>query len=1028
MRTLRPILTSPVVALIGLTALAAWPVVRAGYPSIGDGLIHFYRLVEFDHLLQSGVWFPRWATDLGYGYGYPVFNFYSPLTYYLGALFHRLGLSFADSLLAVCVLALALAVTGTYRLAREHCGPAGALLAAAAYGLSPYLYFNILARGALPETLGLGLLPWVLRAFYRLTRKPTMAGLMTAALLYAGLILTHMLGAVLAAPLVVVFVALAGFQPRAQGSPPHGISRRLIFAAAALGLALLLAAYFLLPAVFETGYVQIQQLTWPGDLDFHNNFLVLSQLFALPRTFDGRLVFIAVPPSLSLAALVLAIAGLALRWRAGSRPALPVWEAGAWVALIGFSLFTLPITTPLWERLPLVKIIQFPWRLVGPASLLLALLAGSDELARFLRLGPAHRPWAIALWVAVLFVGSLTWSFAPSFAAPASASVADLAIYEHDAGQLGTTSAGEFLPRQVQTLPAPDSLRSRYAQRDIIERVAALPAGVKLVSQSASLTSADAVVDAQSAAALTFDFFYFPGWRATVDGKPAPIGATSPQGLITVPVESGHHTVVVQFGDTPLRAVAEALSAMSLMLLAAVGVSVLRRAQKKATARMAPTPAVAGTLPAPWATAAALVLLLSRLALVDGRDTLFARSRFDGATVSGVAHPLDINFDNQLVLIGLDGPPPHVPADAAVPLTLYWRAQNPPQADYSVSVQVVDEAGNLFGQSDSQNPGRAPTSRWRLDQYAQDDHRLTLLPGTPPGEYKLKAGVYRVGGGALDVLDENQAPRGQAGLIGTLTVDRARRPPQALNAAQTINLPLGPLTLLGQTLNTNAPQAGDELRLTLFWQAGPLPRPNVNLQLQLVAADGHPIQTLTTAPARSDYPTSAWASGEVVRALFRLLVPASAPAGPSALQASLVSSDGVPLGGPATLATLDVRVPSRSFALPTPSHPRADLFGGQVKLLGYDLTTEGITLYWQALTPLDTSYAVFVHALDPGGQVVAPADALPANGTRPTTGWLPGEVVADTHALALGGAVKLEVGLYNPQTGERLGQAVMLVP
>src|SRR6185295_6315694 len=78
----------PLVALVSLSLLAAWPIVRAGYPSIGDGLNHLYRLVEFDHLLRHGVWFPRWATDLGYGYGYPLFNFYPPLVYYLGALVH----------------------------------------------------------------------------------------------------------------------------------------------------------------------------------------------------------------------------------------------------------------------------------------------------------------------------------------------------------------------------------------------------------------------------------------------------------------------------------------------------------------------------------------------------------------------------------------------------------------------------------------------------------------------------------------------------------------------------------------------------------------------------------------------------------------------------------------------------------------------------------------------------------------------------------------------------------------------------
>src|SRR6266851_4261139 len=90
-------------SVAAIAALAVWPLLRAGYPAIGDGLNHFYRLVEFEHLLQHGVWFPRWATDLGYGFGYPLFNYSPPLTYYLGALFAGLGFTIGGSLLGVTV-------------------------------------------------------------------------------------------------------------------------------------------------------------------------------------------------------------------------------------------------------------------------------------------------------------------------------------------------------------------------------------------------------------------------------------------------------------------------------------------------------------------------------------------------------------------------------------------------------------------------------------------------------------------------------------------------------------------------------------------------------------------------------------------------------------------------------------------------------------------------------------------------------------------------------------------------------------
>jgi hypothetical protein len=71
------------------------------------------------------------------------------------------------------------------------------------------------------------------------------------------------------------------------------------------------------------------------------------------------------------------------------------------------------------------------------------------------------------------------------------------------------------------------------------------------------------------------------------------------------------------------------------------------------------------------------------------------------------------------------------------------------------------------------------------------------------------------------------------------------------------------------------------------------------------------------------------------------------------------------------------------------------------------------------------SYAVFIHLADDAGRVWAQSDSVPVNWTRPTTGWVPGEYVADTHALTLPddlppGEYRLWVGLYDPQTGNRV--------
>ena len=127
----------------------------------------------------------------------------------------------------------------------------------------------------------------------------------------------------------------------------------------------------------------------------------------------------------------------------------------------------------------------------------------------------------------------------------------------------------------------------------------------------------------------------------------------------------------------------------------------------------------------------------------------------------------------------------------------------------------------------------------------------------------------------------------------------------------------------------------------------------------------------------------------------------------------------------------------RVFALPSLQYPLDVDFGGQIRLLGYDLKHETrnrpsgeyatrITLYWQAQLRSETSYTIFAQLLGPSGEVRAQKDSGPHSGGYPTIWWLPGEVVADPLTLELPpdaprqGTYRLIVGLYDPATGVRL--------
>ena len=158
--------------LLPLLALpAVWPLLTRGLTASADGELHLFRMIALGEQVRKGVLFPCWVPELYTGLGYPLFNYYAPLSYYPGVLLHALGFSYASSLvLSFCILILAGGL-GTYRLALDIFGErfrGAALVAAVAYMLTPYLLTNVYIRGAIAEVAAQALLPWIFWSVRRL--------------------------------------------------------------------------------------------------------------------------------------------------------------------------------------------------------------------------------------------------------------------------------------------------------------------------------------------------------------------------------------------------------------------------------------------------------------------------------------------------------------------------------------------------------------------------------------------------------------------------------------------------------------------------------------------------------------------------------------------------------------------------------------------------------------------------------------------------------------------------------------------
>ncbi len=383
-------------------------------------------------------------------------------------------------------------------------------------------------------------------------------------------------------------------------------------------------------------------------------------------------------------------------------------------------------------------------------------------------------------------------------------------------------------------------------------------------------------------------------------------------------------------------------------------------------------------------------------------------------------HPLTANLANVVSLLGYDvinEPRAGTNADVAV----WWRVEaTPSPGDYGPVARLTDAWGFVWGET---SPFHYPAEQWAPGEIIVDHLTLPVVPGTPPGDYAVRFGLYSAQANAtLNVLDPAGSYAGTA--VGLpLRVNRASQPPAPADLGMRTRLEVrgDGLTLLGANLDTTSARPGERLYLTLFWQADTTLLPDYDVTLAL-----GDVVLYTGAPVHGTYPTSAWTAGEIIADRYDPRVPRDMPSGKYPLQVK-VAGRTVDLGG------ITVQPINRTFEVPPVTHPLRAILGGQVELLGYDLSAETVapggeftlTLYWHALTEMETGYTVFTHLVAPDSSMSGQRDNPPVNGAYPTTLWVAGEVVADTYTIAVRpdaapGTHRLEVGMYVAESGARL--------
>lgn len=404
-------------------------------------------------------------------------------------------------------------------------------------------------------------------------------------------------------------------------------------------------------------------------------------------------------------------------------------------------------------------------------------------------------------------------------------------------------------------------------------------------------------------------------------------------------------------------------------------------------------------------------------------------------------YPLGGDFGGEVRLLGYDLSQPQLSGQPLI-VTLYWRVLGTPPAKRFVYVRLVDAQGRVWAKSDGPPlMGLWPISNWQPAMLVEDAQEVSIPPGTPPGTYRLEVGWYDPATG--QTLSASGQPLGQGGglLLGEIQLGW-----QSLSAPSDLphqtDRSLAPNAhLVGYSTPPPVAATADVLPIHLAWrEAAPLwtfgAIPN-NLVMFEWRQGG---QRVAEQPDPLPLPVEAWGRRALLLSQHDVIVPATLAAGRYELVVMLhTGSD--PAGEAFSLGTVEVTTPTHQFDLPaSASRPAAPAHLEQgVALAGYELQPAAqkldLTLYWRTQTPLTTRYKVFAQLLTGDNGLLAQSDSFPAASQRPTTGWLPGEIIADRHTLTFSnpvapGTYRLITGLYNPLNGQRLpvingsGQAV----
>lgn len=537
------------------------PFFHAGFFTMHDDT-QVARVFEMFQSLKSGMIPVRWVMDLGYGYGYPIFTFYAPFAYYVGALLMFLGFNALLATKLMMILGIVLAGIFMYLLGKEVWGEEGGFVSALLYLFAPYHAVNIYVRGAVAELWGMAFLPLLFYGIWKTYTTSKWRYVMIGSLAFAGIILSHNLTAMMITPFAALPILVMLIKHYLQKD-----FRSLLPLFCLLIFGILISTFYWLPAIGEMGYTNVRsQISGTGS-KYTDHFVCLSQLWNSPWGYAGSAPGCIDGMSYRIGKLHVLFAFLAaglLYVIYRKRKEKGVLVLGSLIGFLVAVFLTLEQSAFIWHLLSPMSFFQFPWQFLLLVVFFSSFLAGSVIWYAKQILGKKQLILIGMLFITffgVLFLyGKL---FKPQ------------ALTQATVSSLTNPKTLRFMVSNISDEYMPVSFKKPTSEKDTPTAKAVIKEGKGTISLSTLLPQKQVfIIHAKTALSLLLNTAPFPAWKTYLDEIEIVHENTSKG--ISVSIPSGDHQMSLVYTSTKLERIGNVITLTSMLGLL-VGIIYLRK-------------------------------------------------------------------------------------------------------------------------------------------------------------------------------------------------------------------------------------------------------------------------------------------------------------------------------------------------------------------------------------------------------------------------------------------------------------------